>query len=42
MIPQGEELLMLQPETPPYSTSLRGISLREAARAAKLLIGKPK
>ena len=39
---QSEELIMLESETPPYSTSLRGTPLRESARAAKLLIGKSK
>ena len=33
---------MLKPEIPPYSTSLRITPIREAARPAKLLIGKPK
>ncbi len=37
---QSEELIMLESETPLYSTSLRGTPLRESARAAKLLIGK--
>ena len=39
---QREELIRLEPETPPYSTSLRGTPLRESARAAKLLITKSK
>ena len=39
---QNEELIRLEPETPPYSTSLRVTNLRESARAAKLLINKLK
>ena len=37
---QSEDLLRLEPETPPYSTSLRGTPIRESARGAKLLITK--
>ena len=39
---QSEDLLRLEPETPSYSTSLRGTPIRESARAAKLLITKSK
>ena len=39
---QSEELLRLEPESPPYSTSLRGTPIRESARAANLLITKSK
>ena len=39
---QSEELIRLDPETTPYSTSLRGTPLRKSARAAKLLITKSK
>ena len=39
---QSEELLRLEPKTPPYSTSLRGTPIRESARAAKLVITKSK
>ncbi len=39
---QSEELIRLEPETPPNSTFLRGTPLRESARAAELLITKSK